>query len=116
MSGTLVNAFSSTRLCTSQLTACSCSWAARRQSAADAPREWPYSVKKLVGKRDVAKTSAAVWSAMRPAWVGHAAVDVQYERGAGARIANDGMAFNRTENMGMRCSGFPAFPTNANCK
>ena len=48
---------------------------------------------------------------MRPAWVGRdAPEDVQYERGAGARMANDGMAFNRVLKTGMRWSGFPALP------
>jgi len=50
---------------------------------------------------------------MRPAWVGRAVDDVQYERGAGARMANDGMAFNRVANTGMRWSGFPALPEHA---
>ena len=48
---------------------------------------------------------------MRPAWVGRAAPeDVQYERGAGAKMANDGIAFNSVVKTGMRWSGFPALP------
>ena len=48
---------------------------------------------------------------MRPAWVGRdAPEDVQYERGAGAMMASDGMAFNKVVKTGMRCSGFPALP------
>lgn len=48
---------------------------------------------------------------MRPAWVGRdVPEDVQYERGAGAMMANDGMAFNRVVKTGIRWSGFPALP------
>ena len=48
---------------------------------------------------------------MRPAWVARAAPDdVQYERGAGARMASDGMAFNKVVKTGMRWSGFPPLP------
>ncbi len=50
---------------------------------------------------------------MRPAWVGRAAVDVQYERGAGAMMAIEGTALSKAANLGMRCRGFPALPKNA---
>jgi hypothetical protein len=42
--------------------------------------------------------------------VGGAAEDVQYERGAGARMANEGTIFNRAVKIGMHCGGFPALP------
>jgi hypothetical protein len=59
MSGTLVNAFSSTRPCTMAAAFDTSVRDARRQSAMDAPREWPYIVKRDVGKREAAKASAA---------------------------------------------------------